>query len=58
MILDDLEYVGIKEQQSLKSQFKVIMSLMTEQFPKEIIKRPRLPNNFLRNRTEENTFFL
>ena len=33
------------------------MSLMTEQFPKEIIKRPRLPNNFLRNRTEENTFF-
>ena len=34
------------------------MPVTTEQFPKEIIKRPGRPNNFLRNRTEENTFFL
>ena len=33
------------------------MPFMTEQFPKEIIKRSRLPNNFLRNRTEENRIF-
>ena len=27
---------------------------MTKELSKEIIKRSRLPNNFLRNRTEEN----
>ena len=27
---------------------------MTKQLPKEIMKRQRLRNNFLRNRTEEN----
>ena len=30
------------------------MTSMTKELSKEIIKRSRLPNNFLRNRTEEN----
>ena len=34
------------------------MPFMTKQLSKEIMKRSRLPNNFLRNKTEERKFFI
>ena len=34
------------------------MPFMTKQLSKEIMKRSRLRNNFLRNRTERNKFFI